>query len=306
MTITLYNDQQILKDDIYRAWQQGYQNIMAVSPTGGGKSVVVSDFALDFARNNMQQAIIAHRNELVSQMSIHIAMRGIQHKIIGSKTTISQITRQHRAKFGRSFVNPSAPTAVVGVDTLVARKDDLAAWAKQTDRWTVDEAHHVIGGKDPNKWGKAVAMFPNALGLGVTATPLRADGQGLGREYEGVFDIMCVGLEMRELINIGRLADYEIVCPESDLIMDDQEVSASGDWSNQKLRKAAKKSHIIGDVVEAYCRYAYNKQAICFATDVETAGEISTNFNKSGIRAASLSAKTPAAVREKYIQECRN
>ncbi len=34
-------------------------------------------------------------------------------------------------------------------------------------------------------------MFPNAFGLGVTATPQRgADGMGLGRHHDGVFDEM--------------------------------------------------------------------------------------------------------------------
>lgn len=300
--ITLRPDQQQFKQDIYVARHQGARNILAVLPTGGGKSIVVGDITLDGVHADFQQVIIAHRNELVSQMSAHIAMRGIPHRIIGSSTTVAQITRQHRAAFGRSFVNPSARTAVIGIDTLIARKDMLADWAKQTDRWTIDEGHHVLR---ENKWGKAVEMFPNAHGLGVTATPLRADGKGLGREYEGVFDVMVEGPGMRELINIGALSDFEIVCPVSDLEIEDSELAPSGDWSNKKLRIAAKKSRIVGDVPEAYCRYGYGKQAICFATDVETSGEIAEKFNNAGIRAASLSAKTNTAVREKYINEFR-
>jgi DNA repair protein RadD len=302
MTIILRNDQQILKNDVNGAWNQGAQNVLAVLSTGGGKSVIVSDIVLDGARLNWQQAVIAHRNELVSQMSAHVARRGIPHRIIGSNATVAQITRQHRVMFGRSFVNPSARTAVVGVDTLIAREDDLKVWAEQTDQWVIDEGHHVL---KENKWGRAVKMFPRARGLGVTATPLRADGKGLGRQFEGVFDVMRVGLEMRELIRIGALSDFEIVCPASDLEINEQEVSAGGDWSNKKLRAAAKKSHIVGDVVQAYCKYAYGRKAICFSTDVETAGEQAQQFNAAGISAAALSANTPFNVREKYIEEFR-
>lgn len=300
MSITLRQDQQELKNAIMSDWQHGARNVAGVLSTGGGKSVIVSDIALDGARVGMQQVIIAHRNELVAQMSTHIARRGIPHRIVGSNSTVALVTRQHRRDFGRSFVNPSAKTAVVGVDTLISRYDDLKDWAKQTDRWTIDEGHHVLR---ENKWGKAVEMFPRAHGLGVTATPCRADGKGLGRQYEGVYDSMCVGLDMRSLIRIGALSDFEIVCPKSDLYVEESEVSAGGDWSNKKLRTAAKKSHIVGDVVGAYCRYAYGRQAICFATDVETAGEIAKQFNDSGIRAAALSAETNLAVREKYIDE---
>ncbi len=301
--ILLRNDQKILKSDIIKDWNSGAQNVLGVLSTGGGKSVIASDIVLDGFHANEQQGVIAHRNELVGQMSIHIANRGIPHRIIGSTKTVTQITRQHRKKFGRSFVNPSARTAVIGVDTLVARAEELRNWARQTDKWIIDEAHHVLRA---NKWGKAVEMFPNARGLGITATPLRADGRGLGREFDGVFDTMCVGLEMRPLIELGALADFEIVCPKSDIHVEESETSASGDWSNVKLRAAAKKSHITGDVLNAYCQYAFGKQAIVFATDVETAGEIAAKFNAVGIRAASLSAQTDETVREKYVEEFKS
>jgi superfamily II DNA or RNA helicase len=303
MLIILRNDQLNLKLDIYSAWNEGHKNVLGVLSTGGGKSVIVSEIVLEGAQVGLKQAVIAHRNELVSQMSAHLARRGIPHRIIASNATVAQITRQHRQEFGRSFVNPSATTAVIGVDTLIARTENLIQWAAQIDRWIIDEAHHVLR---ENKWGKAVEMFPRAHGLGVTATPTRADGKGLGREYEGEFDAMKIGLDMRGLIAIGALSDYEIVCPESDLEIEDDQISAGGDWTHKKLRAAAKKSHIVGDVVQAYCKYAYGRKAICFSTDVETASEQAKQFNASGIPAAALSAKTNFAVREKYIKEFRS
>lgn len=149
-------------------------------------------------------------------------------------------------------------------------------------------------------------MMPNARGLGVTATPVRADGQGLGREFDGVFDVMHIGPSMRELIQREYLCDYEIVCPTSDLQVKEEEKSASGDWSTQTLRKAAKKSHIVGDVVENYIKFASGRKAIVFATDVETSNEIARKFNDSGIPAASLSAETPTATRDHYIEQFKS
>lgn len=301
--ITLHDYQQEAKDKIYAEWAQTMRNVLFVCPTGGGKSIVTSDIILDGARTNMQQVVIAHRNELVSQMSMHIANRGIAHRIVGSSTTIAQITRQHRRAHGKSLVNPSARTAVVGVDTLIARKDSLAAWFAQTQRWVGDEAHHFIA---TNKWGKAVDTMPNAQGLGVTATPLRADGQGLGSEYDGVFDSLVIGPTMRWLIDQCRLSDYEIVCPTSDLVMTDDDVGASGDYSSRKLKAAAEKSRIVGDVVENYIQFANGRKSICFATDIETGNQIATKFNDNGVRAANLSSKTPPATREKFLNDFRS
>ena len=149
-------------------------------------------------------------------------------------------------------------------------------------------------------------MFPNAYGLGVTATPLRADGMGLGRHHDGVMDAIITGPSMRELIEIGALCDYEIACPESDLVVDDDDFGTTGDLSPKKGRLASQKSHIVGDVVQEYLRRSPGKRAICFATDVETAGEMAQRFNDAGVLAASVSAKTPSEMRSEYIRRFRD
>jgi superfamily II DNA or RNA helicase len=293
-----------LKEQTYAAWNRGEKNVLNVLPTGGGKSVIMSDIVLDGAQMNLKQCVIAHRNELVAQMSAHIGRRGIEHRIIGSDKTINQIRRQHRALFhGQQFVHPTARTSVIGVDTLVSRQKTLSDWAFQHDRWMCDEAHHLLR---ENKWGKAVSLMPNAFGSGFTATPCRADGQGLGREFDGVFDVMNIGPSMRTLISRNYLCDYEVVCPRSDMMVDDVEVGASGDWSSQTLRKAAKKSRIVGDTVENYVRHAMGRRAIVFATDIETANSTAVKFNEWGIRAAALSSETPDATREFYIEQFKS
>lgn len=300
MTIQLRDYQIQLKHDIYNSWNAGNRNVLAVLPTGSGKTACVSEIVLDHHNIGQKCAVIAHRNELVGQMSCAIALEGIPHRIIGSNATIIQIVRKHRKLYGRSFINPSVQTAVIGVDTLMARKDDMKDWARQMDLWIIDESHHLLM---ENKWGKAVSMFTNAHGLGVTATPSRADGQGLGAVYDGAFHDMIIGPSMRHLIERDYLSDYEIVCPESDLQVEDQPVAKDGDWSNKTLRKAAKKSHIVGDVVQNYIQYASGRKAIVFATDVETANEIAGKFNDADIRAVSLNAKSLSAYREQSLEQ---
>jgi superfamily II DNA or RNA helicase len=287
----------------YQSYQAGNRNVLAVLPTGGGKSVIVSQIILDGHQQGLSECVIAHRNELVGQMSLHVARRGIPHRIIASKQSVAQITAEHRREFGRSFINPDARCSVVSVDTLVAREAELQAWAAQIQRWTIDEAHHVLRA---NKWGKAVRMFTNAYGLGVTATPRRADGMGLGEHHDGVFQDMILGPSMRDLIDMGALCEYEIAVPESDFQIDDDQLAPSGDWSSKRMREASKRSHIVGDVVIEYQRRAPGKRGICFATDVETANEMAHRFNEAGIAAAAVSAKTPNEVRNDYIRRFRD
>ena len=299
MTLILRDYQQKAVDDIYNSWQNGSKNVCAQLVTGAGKTVIFSKIVNDFQQQHKHSAIIAHRNELVSQASCTLALWGIQHRIIAASSTVAQITAKHRAKFGKSFLNPSATTAVIGVDTLIARADSLKDWAKQISLWVTDESHHCLTN---NKWGKAVEMFVNARGLGVSATPNRADGQGIGSQADGYFDDLITGPSMRSLIDRGFLSDYEIVCPKSDLNIEECKLSANGDWSNQTLKKVAKKSKIVGDVVNNYMKYAAGRKAIVFATDVDTADEISTDFNAVGIRAVSLNGNSQTNFREQSIE----
>jgi superfamily II DNA or RNA helicase len=163
--------------------------------------------------------------------------------------------------------------------------------------------HHTL--KD-NTWGKAVRLFTNAKGLGVTACPARADGMGLGRHADGLIDAMVIGTSMRWLIDNGALSDYEFACPESDMIVEDSDFAPSGDLSPAKGRVAAQKSHIVGDVVEQYVKRAPGRRAICFATDVETANDMAARFTAVGVPAASVSAKSDAGYRREMIKRFKS
>ena len=302
--IVLRPDQAALKSDIYDAWNSGAQNVLAVLPTGGGKSIVTTDIILDGHNQGMCECIMAHRNELVGQMSLHVARRGVKHRIIGSTATVSGIIQEHRAEFGRSYVNPDARCAVGSVQTIVSRKEQLRQFAAQVDRFTGDEGHHFL--RD-NMWGEAADLFVNARGLLVTACPQRADGKGLGRHADGIVDAMVVGQTMRQLIQQTppALSDFEFGIPQSDFHIAEEAITAGGDYSPKKMRDASQRSHITGDVVKEYRDRAPGRRAICFATDVETANDMANRFNEAGVPAASVSAKTDTGVRRDMIRRFR-
>lgn len=278
------------KHDVYNAWDAGAKNVLLVEPTGAGKTVIFSDIIHE---NDSPSCAIAHRQELVSQISMALARNEVRHRIVGPTKVIRTIVNYHMLEFGKSYYDPSSFCGVAGVDTLIRRKNDhdITRWLKSIGLWVLDEGHHCL--KD-NKWGKAAAMMPNAKGLLVTATPDRADGKGLGRHADGLADIMVEGPTMRDLINKGYLTDYRIFAPKTeDLDLTNVDVSkVTGDYNPNKLKTAIRKSHIVGDVVEHYLRIAPSKLGITFATDVETATEIAAQFNAAGVPAAIVSADT--------------
>ena len=290
--------QQEAKNDTYVAWQQGFYNNLIVMPTGSGKTVLISDIMRE---HKGAACVIAHRQELVLQLSLALATQGIHHNIIASRQTVKFISSYHVSMLGKSFFHPQAPISVAGVDTLLKR--DLGQWTNQVTLWVQDEAHHVL---KTNKWGKAAAMFPNARGLGVTATPVRADGRGLGRHADGLFDHMVIGPTMRDLITSGDLTDYRIFAPMSDIDLVNVAVSQStGDFNQHQLRDAAHKSHIVGDVVDQYRRIALGKLGVTYAVDVETATQIAERYRNVGVSAEVISAKTPDHIRTEIINRFR-
>jgi len=299
MTVELRPFQAELERKIYEAWGNGAINVMPVAATGSGKTVILSKVLHDEPSASIA---IAHRQELVSQISIALARNGVRHRVVGARKNsnlIRVISAIQVAELGYSFFDPNAKTGVGGVDTII-RMDSNDAWFKQIRLVVQDEAHHVLKN---NKWGKAADMFPNARSLLPTATPLRADGRGLGRHADGIVDAMVLAPTMRDIINMGYLTDYRIFAPPSDLDLSQVATSqATGDFNADQLRKAVHKSHITGDVVAHYLKLAPGKLGVTFAVDVEAATEIATAFRAAGVPAEVVSAKTPDTLRSQILR----
>ncbi len=294
MTLILRDYQHDLKHGIYSAWQAGARNVLGVLPCGGGKTAIFSNI---IAEHTCATVAIAHRSELVSQMSVALARNGVRHRVIGPPTLVRNVVQCHMMTVGVSYYDANARCAVASVQTLVNR-DESDGWFRNVGLWVTDEVHHLL---TDNQWGEAVAMFPNARGLGVTATPVRADGKGLGRHADGVIDSMVVGPDMRWLIDSGFLSEYRIFAPPSDLDLSNVTVTASGDFSPEPLRAAVHRSHIHGDVVAHYLRVTPGKLGVTFAVDIESATELAAAYRAAGVPAEVLTGKTPANIRYRLL-----
>jgi len=286
--------------EILNAWTF-VPNVLFVLPTGGGKTVTMSRIAHDI---KLPTLLIAHRQELVSQISLALSRYGVKHRLIAPKNTIRTIVSIHLAELGRSLYDPSAMVSVAGVDTVMSRADELKSYLYQVRLIIQDEAHHVLR---ENKWGKVTDLVPNAKLLGVTANTVRADGKGLGRHADGYFDLIVEGPGMRDLIEDGYLTPYRIFAPPSDYVRPGAEaVGSTGDFKLTVARESVRKSHVVGDVVDHYKRLAFGKLGVTFTTDVETASDISAKFREAGIPSEVVSAKTPDKIRVDVLRRFRN
>lgn len=288
-----------LLDKIYAAWNAGAVNVMAQLPTGGGKTVLFSHVV---KAHQGASVVLAHRQELISQMSLALAREGVRHRVVGPSSLAKLCVTAHMEELKRSFYDPGAQCAVASVQSIREKTLD-PSWASRVALWVHDEGHHILA---DNLFGKALRFFPRARGLAVTATPGRADGRGLGRHADGLIDVLVQGPDPWELIEAGFLSKYRVFAPPSSLHREEIPVTASGDFSPEKLRAATRESTVTGDVVQHYVKHAAGKLGLTFADSVDNAKTILQKFRESGIKAEILTGKTPDFVRASVLRQFRN
>ena len=289
------------EQEIFAAWHNpACKVVMPVLPTGAGKTVVVGSVARKMGGYGVA---IAHRQELVMQISTAYAREEIRHGLITSnKKLIRAITDNHMRECGRSYIDNRADWRVGGVDTIAGIDDP---WFNRVGLVTIDEGHHVL---KRNKWGKVFAKFPNARGLLPTATAYRADGAGLGSHADGIVDKLILGPTQREIIDMGYLCEFVIRSPKvSDLDITDVPISpVTGELNLDALRKAVHKSRLlIGDMVSHYVEHTPGKLAIAFSVDIEDATKTAEAFRKAGVPSEVISSKTPDDLRQSLIAQFR-
>lgn len=296
----LRNFQRILVNDVYNAWNTGAANVMMVSPTGSGKTVILGHI---LKQMSVASCVIAHRQELLAQLALALNREAVPHSIIAPEAVVRQIVSAEQELHGVAYYDPRAYVRVAGVDTLIRRDPARDKWFSDVQLVVIDEGHHVV---KSNKWATALAMFPNARALLPTAHAVRGDGKGLGRHADGVVDVLVVGPTGRDLIDLGLLTDYRIACPPSDVRLDNVHVGASGEFNLAEVRAAVHSSaRIVGDVVATYLKFAPGKLGITFAVDIESATDIAREYQSSGVPANVITGETPLAVRTALMQQFR-
>ena len=265
--------QQSSIDGIRDSFRKGNRRVLLVLPTGGGKTVCFSYIAAGVAKNQKRVLIIAHRRELLKQISSALKMVGVHHAVMT----------------GGYIGIPTAPVVVASVFTLAKRIHRFPA----PDLVIGDEAHHFT---PDSSWGKVVQSFPNARVLGVTATPERLDGKGLGL----MFDDMVLGPSVAELTELGFLSPVDVYAPSKpDLTTTRTRV---GDWVVSDLESAMDKPSITGNAVTHYRRLADGKRAIAFCVSVKHAKEVAREFSSAGYRSHHVDGGMKEADRDSVLK----
>jgi len=247
----------------------GRRRVILCCPTGGGKTVLASSI-IHSARRNFDAKIlfVAHRVELINQAVAQLAKWGV--------TEVGVI----RADDERT--NALMPVQVATIQSLGRRNKPPA------DIIFVDEAHRCVA----NSYRKLLELYPDAVIIGLTATPCRLDGKALG----DVFQAIEVAATYKDLIKDGFIVEPQCfgtpVEPKLDGIK-----TQNGDFVIDELADAMMEIDVLGDTVAEYKKHAKGRRTVVFAVNVAHSKALLEKFLAAGVRAAHVDADTPEAER---------
>lgn len=267
---TLRDYQQRGIRQILDAYRQGARSVLAVSPTGSGKTTLFAHLAAQLDAGGKRSLILAHRRELVSQASTRLTEFGVRHGIILSG-------------------HPAAPWArvqVASVQTLSRRTLPAA------DLIVPDEAHLSTAAT----WARILDGYPSARILGVTATPWRLAGKPLAGAYDSVV-VVATPRELREQRHLSDYVGFSYLAPDLSGV-----ATVGGDYNEAQSAAAMSSSVIVDNIVEEWLKHAAHLSTVVFAVTVEHSRQLVERFRAAGVSAEHLDGATPLSQREAIMR----
>ena len=251
--------------DIEAEFTRGRRSVVGVMPTGGGKTVCFVDTAGTISgRYGAPVLIAAHRVELINQAKAKLLTAGVP--------VIPLF--EHRG-FGAH---------VGSVAALGNRLGSLPRYS----RIIIDEAHHSTAAT----YLRLIESQPRAQIQGVTATPERLDGRGLG----DVFDSMVEGPSYPDLLAGGYICPVRVYGP-PDVPDLSQVRTIAGEWSASGIAKVMDVPKLTGDAADEYLWHCGGQPAIAFCATVAHAEHVAADFRRLGWRFEAVHGDLPADVR---------
>ena len=223
-------------------------------------SVCIAKMARHYVEQGKSFHIWVHRNLLVKQLVKTLEYEGIKPGVIQGQRKISFDLVQ-----------------IISVQTL-ARRDPRNM--PKPYAVLVDESHRVSA---DNTYNDLIELYNPTHFMGLTATPCRSDGKGLG----DLFDYMVEGPPAKVLIERGSLSPFKMLGCKSGLT----------DLNVKKRKKEYLVSDILdqldtgefnGELVRDYKKHIPDKTVIVFCMNKAHAEDVCAKYNGSGVPALTL------------------
>ncbi|WP_052351556.1 DEAD/DEAH box helicase [Deinococcus pimensis] len=258
---------------------QGKRRVLLTAPTGTGKMVFAAEIIRRAVERGGTALFVAHRRELIQQCSDKLTLLGVRHGLILPGHKPSNLEQafvgtvpSYRARLKAGSFDPLNVTVIV-----------------------TDECHHATAATYRDLYDR----FPNAVHVGLTATPTRTDGAGLGDVYEELVQAITYA-QAFEANYLVRPRYYAPSNPDLEGVR-----TVGGDYSDDDLEAVMNRPQIVGDIVTHFARLAGDRQGIVFATTVRHSIALRDAFVRAGINAMHIDGTTPTDVRDELMAAFR-
>lgn len=271
--IRLREYQQSMVDRVQSGMRQFKWQLLQL-PTGGGKTFTSGAMIQRAAMKGSTCFFVVPRRELLRQTADSYSSVGID---------FGYIAAGYRP-------NPFAKVQLCTVGSL-AKRLDKSPIPKLV---FVDETQH-----GSNQLGDIInwAKGHGAWGVGLSATPSRTDGTGLGMWY----DNMVMGPTPRELMDMGELSDYRMFAPDTPDMTGIRTVA--GDYAKGQLADKMESDRVlVGNAVKHYKAHANGMLNLTFCASVKHAEIVAASFRDGGVPAMHIDGRMDDAERTKIIK----
>lgn len=257
MTVNLFPDQTIVFNRAKAAMAK-HKSILIRAETGFGKTILSLFMIMEAIKKNNECWFVVPRKQLMKQTSMSFVKEGLPVGYIASGYTPNK---------NKLVQLCSAPTLVNRLETLHPPKIMF-----------LDECDYGGAGIDAIvEWAKSHGVWI----IGLTATPWKMNGRGLGCW----FDYMVDGPSLSELIEMKRLSEYRVFAPQTPDMSGVKKTN--GDY-NVKQSEEVMDRVLVGNAIDHYKEHAMGSLALGFAVSVKKALEMSDMFNDAGVPAGCI------------------
>lgn len=262
-------------DAIRERIREGHKRILVAMPTGGGKTLTAVWMLIGALARGNRSLFVAHRLELIDQTVATFARLGMLR--------VGVI----RAQDPRT--DPTQPIQVASIQTLARRKAP-----SDVKIVFIDEAHRSCS----TSYVKHLFdQYPEAIFIGLTATPIRADGKPLGKWWTAMVQETAYSKLIDECYLVAPLVYSTPVLPDLSTVR-----TVAGDYSSEDLEAAVNRRALIGNLLAEWLRHCSELRTVAFAVSVAHSQSIVAQFAEAGVTAEHLDGTTPERDRRAILR----
>ena len=283
-------------DSVFRLRSEGHRAMLAVLPTGTGKTEIMCEIIRRLNHEGKRVMVIQNQIELVGQTADRI------HRRIGVMPDIEQADMYAAVSdYGRSPVVVASAQSLVSGSPGPRRVERFEP--ESFDAVLVDEAHQSI----TQTYDTIFSHFDSNAGLfvvGFTATAKRQDGRSLAQRYP----VVAYDYRIRDAIHDGWLVPINGRIIKLDgLSLSELKVSSTGDYSSNDVGEVMEEERPLYGSVKALINECRDKNTLVFVSRVQHGRLLAAELNKRSPGCASVvTGETDESTRRHTVDSFRN